>query len=221
MVLHWTRCVTTLVVLASLVGSLGCSTCTVSEPDDSPSPAMLVLTHLADFLTHWADEGTTITADGGGLQLVHDDEGLGCGAPTTDAGVPDTCVLSIQRVSTSIGASQPAMTINIDGPDTPAYVYVGAAVNLDAPAKPGHYSLADLHATLCDTVCVPIGGTIDVQSIAMPCGSGACGRVEADVTFEATPAPSNAAPVLTGTAHLHYAESLTQTFCGGGPGLMD
>ena len=86
-------------------------------------------------------------------------------------------------------------------------------VTFDCPPGPGSFRLDDLHAMVCDTSCGPISGTLTVRKFALSCGTGACGRLDADVAV--SPSPGSAGPAVTGGATLAYSESVLPSSCGG------
>jgi hypothetical protein len=208
---------------ACVSASTACSTCPALEVDDGTTPAQLELRYSQGYLAQVADAGTLIFTEAG-VARVHGGEGVGCGDSAT--AFPSPCIVALDRVQVAFGSGQgddagtAQLGIALADSNNPD-LSIGAQLTLDAPTKPGHYALADLHATLCDAVCSPIDGAIDVQAIGEPCDQGACGHLDADVSFVAPASPSSAVPSLSGTARLHYAESITQTYCGGGgPNLL-
>ena len=122
--------------------------------------------------------------------------------------------VSTVEFSTSLGGNPPGcfeITSSNEGP---------WGVFMACPTAQGSAKLEDLHAVFCadgTTSCTPIGGTLTVRAFVRPCGTGACGRVDADVDI---PASSDAKPqAVSGHATLSYAESSTSS-CGGGGHLF-
>jgi hypothetical protein len=213
--------VLTACLVACATASTACSTCPSLQVDDPATSAQLELRHSQDFLANVADAGTLIFTDSG-VARVHGGEGVGCG-DSADA-IPTPCIVAVDQVRASIAVAQASdggtarIGIDLAKSDT-IDINIGTSVTLDVPTKPGRYALADLGATLCETACGPVDGSIDIQDIAVPCDSGACGRLDADVTFDPPASPASNVASLAGTAHLHYAESIVQTYaCGGGGG---
>jgi hypothetical protein len=85
-------------------------------------------------------------------------------------------------------------------------------LGLDCPSVPGSYGLDVLHAVACDTVCTALTGTITVRAIAVPCGNGACGRLDADIDLPVPAAASNG-PSVSGHATLSYSEQDFKQYC--------
>jgi hypothetical protein len=110
--------------------------------------------------------------------------------------------------------SEPKCIMANIGGSGPEGIELTFMVSLDCPSKgPGSYRLEDLNATVCDNAtCSALVGTLAVRAFALPCGEGACGRLDADI--EVPVAAPGTGPSIRGSAELSYAE--TARSCGGG-----
>jgi len=128
----------------------------------------------------------------------------------------DASHVDVASVETSMSTAKVFVALHTDAQ--------GAAPTLvmDLPTSTGDHTLRELHALLT----VPgaddpeaLDGTLTVHEVAAPCGTGACGRLTADLTLAP---PSTTAHVgLTGTASLSYGEEVVTDSTGGSSGGCD
>lgn len=92
-------------------------------------------------------------------------------------------------------------------------------VVMELPVAAGDHRLSELHATLLvpgKAEPVAIDGVLHVRDVAPPCGTGACGRLDAVLELDAATAASRA--WLSGEATLSYSEEIVTVPSSGGGG---
>ena len=100
----------------------------------------------------------------------------------------------------------------MSGPCIEASATGGSAVTIEipTPAGPGVYDVAMLGGVACDRECAPLAGTLVVRAIGLPCGAGACGKLDADLDLTRA---STTGPWASGRATLAYSETSLHYAC--------
>jgi hypothetical protein len=117
-------------------------------------------------------------------------------------------VTSVETRFGDLGDAQPHACLNVSVTTHPYVVQF----MFDCPSGPGTYRLSDLRAT--SNLGAPFEATLVVRAIALPCGQGACGRLDADLDFPT--ADAGAGPWISGHAQLAYSEHIAEgpQYCG-------
>jgi hypothetical protein len=125
-------------------------------------------------------------------------------------GIQDLAITSVMTSFHNSGAMNP-----VANPNQCINVSTPIEIFLACPPDAGQFQLSALGATACDpdSICASLNGTLTVRSVALPCGLGACGDLDADL--DVTASEGAIGPFVSGSATLSYHETKITSVCGG------